>query len=76
MTTNIHTPAPHTDHLQMVSQANESNNREGLKRVDSGCLVISYLELVPRSEFGATTDVRQAAGYDFWLAAVLPQSVE
>ena len=42
--------------------------------VDFGCLVISYLESVPRSEFGTTTDIRQTAGYDIWLAAVLTLS--
>ena len=66
--------APYTDHLQIANPTDGSKSREGLKRVDSGCLVISYLESVPRSEFGATTDVRQAAGYDFWLAAVLTLS--
>ena len=33
-----------------------------------------YIEWIPTSEFGITTDVRQATGYDIWLAAVLPQS--
>ena len=42
--------------------------------VVSGPLEKTYLELVPTSMFGATTDVLQAAGYDIWLAAVLPQS--
>jgi len=45
-----------------------------LQWVDSRRLAKSYLESVPTSEFGATADVRQAAGYDIWLAAVLPQS--
>ena len=41
--------------------------------VVSGPLEKTYLESVPSSEFGTTTDVRQAAGYDIWLAAVLPE---
>ena len=47
-----------------------------LFRVGSGSAVKSYLESIPTSEFGATTDVRQAAGYDIWLAAVLPGSAD
>ena len=64
MTTNIHTPAPHTDHLQMVSQANESNNREGLKRVGSCPCYFPYIESIPTSEFGTTTDIRRTPGMD------------
>ena len=47
---------------------------EGRIRVVSCPCYFPYIESVPTSEFGATTDVRQAAGYDIWLAAVLPQS--
>ena len=47
---------------------------EGRSWIGSGSTVKSYIESVPTPEFGATTDVRQAAGYDIWLAAVLPQS--
>jgi len=43
-------------------------------RVDSCPCYFPNIESVPTSEFGATTDVRQAAGYDFWLAAVLTLS--
>ena len=42
--------------------------------VDSCPCYFPYIESVPTSEFGATTDVRQAAGYDIWLAVVLPKS--
>ena len=45
-----------------------------LFRVDSCPCYFTYIESAPTSEFRATTDVRQMAGYDFWLAAVLPQS--
>ena len=43
-------------------------------RIDSIRLGKSYLESISTSEFGATTDIRQTAGYDIWLAAVLPNS--
>ena len=36
--------------------------------------ILLSLESVPKSELGATTDVRQAAGCDFWLEAVLTLS--
>ena len=36
--------------------------------------ILLSLETVPKSELGATTDVRQAAGCDFWLEAVLTLS--
>ena len=45
-------------------------------RIDSIRLGKSYLESIPTSEFGATTDIRQTAGYDIWLAAVLPNSAK
>ena len=44
------------------------------RRVDSGRLADSYIRVSCTSEFGATTDVRQAAGCDFWLEAVLTLS--
>ena len=45
-----------------------------LQWVDSGRLADSYIRVSCTSEFGATTDVRQAAGCDFWLEAVLTLS--
>ena len=48
-------------------------DRVGLVRV---LAILLSLESVPKSELGATTDVRQAAGYDFWLAAVLTLSAK
>ena len=37
---------------------------ERLGWVDSRRLAKSYIESVPTTEFGATTDIRQALGYD------------
>jgi hypothetical protein len=47
---------------------------EGRVRVVSRRLAKSYLELVPTSEFGATTDVRSIPGYEQWLATKLLSS--
>ena len=44
------------------------------RRVDSRRLAISYIESVPSSEFGTTTDIRQTPGMDMWLVSVLLSS--
>jgi hypothetical protein len=50
----------------------ESNNGEGLMRVEGSCLLANpYLEPVLTSEFGATTDIRQTPGHGHVIATVL-----
>ena len=49
---------------------------EGRSWIGSGSTVKSYIESVPTSEFGATTDVRQAAGDGHVIAIVLLSSAK
>ena len=56
-----------------VQLGSPRNYAEGPCWVDSCPCYFSYIESVSSSEFGATADARQAAGYDIWLAAVLPE---
>ena len=42
--------------------------------VDSCPCYFSYIESVPTSEFGTTTDIRQTPGMDMWLVSVFLSS--
>ena len=63
-------------HLQIEDLNMRAANHKGPFGVDSRRLARSYIRISCASEFGATTDVRQAAGYDFWLEAVLTLSAK
>jgi len=58
------TSTPPAYHLQIEDLNMRAANHKGPFRVDSRRLAESYIRISCSSEFGATADVRQAAGID------------